>query len=75
MTLSNLEIPRSTALKPIEDVANQMGLASHLLEPYDHGGPWPGDPPHRQDCCRDDPRGIDGPRSGNQGRRRPYSIT
>jgi len=31
---SNLEIARHTALKPIEDIANEMGLGSHLLEPY-----------------------------------------
>ncbi|MGH3318634.1 MAG: formate--tetrahydrofolate ligase [Streptosporangiaceae bacterium] len=31
---SNLEIARSAALKPIEDVAGEMGLGSHLLEPY-----------------------------------------
>jgi formate--tetrahydrofolate ligase len=34
VTPSNLEIARSAALKPIEDIANQMGLGSHLLEPY-----------------------------------------
>ncbi len=32
--LSNLEIARKAPLKPIEDVANEMGLGSHLLEPY-----------------------------------------
>ncbi|MQA82005.1 MAG: formate--tetrahydrofolate ligase [Streptosporangiales bacterium] len=31
---SDLEIARSASLKPIEDVANAMGLASHLLQPY-----------------------------------------
>jgi len=31
---SNLEIARNAALKPIEDIANEMGLGSHLLEPY-----------------------------------------
>jgi formate--tetrahydrofolate ligase len=31
---SNLEIARSASLKPIEDIANEMGLGSHLLEPY-----------------------------------------
>ena len=31
---SNLEIARNAALKPLEDVANEMGLGSHLLEPY-----------------------------------------
>jgi formate--tetrahydrofolate ligase len=31
---SNLEIARSAQLKPVEDIANQMGLGSHLLEPY-----------------------------------------
>ena len=33
---SNLEIARNAALKPIEDVGNEMGLGSHLLEPYGH---------------------------------------
>ncbi|MDQ3423313.1 MAG: formate--tetrahydrofolate ligase [Actinomycetota bacterium] len=31
---SNLEIARNASRKPIEDVANEMGLGSHLLEPY-----------------------------------------
>jgi formate--tetrahydrofolate ligase len=31
---SNLEIARSAQRKPIEDIANEMGLGSHLLEPY-----------------------------------------
>ncbi|MQA16352.1 MAG: formate--tetrahydrofolate ligase, partial [Pseudonocardiaceae bacterium] len=31
---SNLEIARSAKLKPVEDIANGMGLGSHLLEPY-----------------------------------------
>jgi len=31
---SNLEIARNTSRKPIEDIANEMGLGSHLLEPY-----------------------------------------
>ncbi|MCX9192294.1 formate--tetrahydrofolate ligase [Carbonactinospora thermoautotrophica] len=31
---SDLEIARSASLKPIEDIANEMGLGSHLLEPY-----------------------------------------
>ncbi len=31
---SNLEIARKASLKPIEDIANEMGLGSHLLEPY-----------------------------------------
>lgn len=30
----NLEIARAACLKPIEDVAGEMGLGSHLLEPY-----------------------------------------
>ncbi len=30
----NLEIARNAALKPIEDIANEMGLGTHLLEPY-----------------------------------------
>jgi formate--tetrahydrofolate ligase len=34
MTPTNLKIARSARLKPIEDIANQMGLGSHLLEPY-----------------------------------------
>jgi formate--tetrahydrofolate ligase len=31
---SNLEIARGARLKPLEDIANEMGLGSHLLEPY-----------------------------------------
>jgi formate--tetrahydrofolate ligase len=31
---SDLEIARRASLKPIEDVANEMGLSSSLLEPY-----------------------------------------
>jgi formate--tetrahydrofolate ligase len=34
MSPGNLEIARSATLKPIEDIANEMGLGSHLLEPY-----------------------------------------
>ncbi|MFY9913198.1 MAG: formate--tetrahydrofolate ligase [Nocardioidaceae bacterium] len=34
MTEGNLEIARAASLKPIEDIANEMGLGSHLLEPY-----------------------------------------
>ena len=34
MPSGNLEIARSASLKPIEDIANEMGLGSHLLEPY-----------------------------------------
>jgi len=34
MALGNLEIARAASLKPIEDIANEMGLGSHLLEPY-----------------------------------------
>ncbi|MFZ0140979.1 MAG: formate--tetrahydrofolate ligase [Aeromicrobium sp.] len=34
MTRGNLEIARSATLKPVEDVANEMGLGSQLLEPY-----------------------------------------
>ncbi len=34
MTPDNLAMARSAALKPVEDVANEMGLGSHLLEPY-----------------------------------------
>src|SRR5215467_2375500 len=31
---SDLEIARGAALKPLEDVADEMGIASHLLEPH-----------------------------------------
>jgi formate--tetrahydrofolate ligase len=31
---SDLEIARAAALKPLEDVAAEMGIGSHLLEPY-----------------------------------------
>ncbi len=31
---SDLEIARNAALKPLEDVAAEMGIAAHLLEPY-----------------------------------------
>jgi len=31
---SNIQIARGAARKPIEDIANEMGLGSHLLEPY-----------------------------------------
>ncbi|MER7015703.1 formate--tetrahydrofolate ligase [Saccharopolyspora sp. NPDC000359] len=31
---SDLDISRSTALKPLADVAAQLGLGEHLLEPY-----------------------------------------
>jgi formate--tetrahydrofolate ligase len=31
---SDLEIARGAALKPLEDVAAEMGIAPHLLEPY-----------------------------------------
>ncbi len=34
MSPGNLEIARGASLKPIEDIANEMGLGSHLLEPY-----------------------------------------
>ena len=34
MTRGNLEIARSATLKPVEDIANEMGLGSQLLEPY-----------------------------------------
>lgn len=33
MSPGNLEIARNAALKPMEDIANEMGLGSHLLEP------------------------------------------
>ncbi|KAA5831301.1 formate--tetrahydrofolate ligase [Saccharopolyspora hirsuta] len=31
---SDLDISRATALKPLEDVAAQLGIGAHLLEPY-----------------------------------------
>ena len=31
---TDLEIARGAALKPLEDVAAEMGIAGHLLEPY-----------------------------------------
>ncbi|MGW1679321.1 formate--tetrahydrofolate ligase [Saccharopolyspora sp. NPDC002376] len=31
---SDLDISRATALKPMEDVAAQLGIGTHLLEPY-----------------------------------------
>ena len=34
MSPGNLEVARNASLKPIEDIANEMGLGSHLLEPY-----------------------------------------
>jgi formate--tetrahydrofolate ligase len=34
MSSENLTMARSASLKPIEDVGNEMGLGSHLLEPY-----------------------------------------
>ncbi|MGI8701171.1 MAG: formate--tetrahydrofolate ligase [Nocardioidaceae bacterium] len=34
MTPGNLEIARAASLKPIEDIAGEIGLGSHLLEPY-----------------------------------------
>ncbi|WP_219414001.1 formate--tetrahydrofolate ligase [Pseudonocardia nigra] len=33
---SDLQIARDASLKPIEDVAGDMGIAQHLLEPYGH---------------------------------------
>ena len=32
---SDLEIARGAALKPLEDVADAMGIPSRLLEPHD----------------------------------------
>src|SRR3984893_5485030 len=29
-----MRIPRGAALKPLEDIADEMGIAGHLLEPY-----------------------------------------
>jgi formate--tetrahydrofolate ligase len=34
VSLSSLEIGRKIARKPIEEIATEMGLGSHLLEPY-----------------------------------------
>src|SRR3954453_11129750 len=34
MTLGNLEIARAATLLPIEDIARDMGLDRHLVEPY-----------------------------------------
>jgi formate--tetrahydrofolate ligase len=31
---SDLEIARGAALKPLEDIADEMGIPTHLLEPY-----------------------------------------
>ncbi|GAB3296954.1 formate--tetrahydrofolate ligase [Parasphingorhabdus pacifica] len=31
---SDLDISRSTTLKPLEDIAGQLGIGRHLLEPY-----------------------------------------
>ncbi|HZC41814.1 MAG TPA: formate--tetrahydrofolate ligase, partial [Streptosporangiaceae bacterium] len=31
---SDLAIARGAALKPLDDIADEMGIASHLLEPY-----------------------------------------
>ena len=31
---SDLEIARGAALKPLEDIADEMGIPAHLLEPY-----------------------------------------
>ncbi|HLS13054.1 MAG TPA: formate--tetrahydrofolate ligase, partial [Beutenbergiaceae bacterium] len=36
-TPGNLQIARSASLKPIEEIAEQMGLGQHLLEPYGRG--------------------------------------
>jgi formate--tetrahydrofolate ligase len=33
---TDLDIARDASLKPIDDIASQMGLPSHLLEPYGH---------------------------------------
>jgi formate--tetrahydrofolate ligase len=34
---SSLEIARSAALKPLDEIAGAMGLGAHLLEPYGNG--------------------------------------
>jgi len=34
VSLSSLDIGRNAPRKPIEDIANEMGLGSHLVEPY-----------------------------------------
>ncbi|HCU96844.1 MAG TPA: formate--tetrahydrofolate ligase, partial [Actinobacteria bacterium] len=31
---TDLEIARGAALKPLEDIASEMGIAGHLLEHY-----------------------------------------
>src|SRR6516162_1153550 len=31
---SDLEIARSAQLKPVDDIASEIGLGAHLLEPY-----------------------------------------
>ena len=31
---TDLEIARGAALKPLEDIASEMGIPTHLLEPY-----------------------------------------
>ena len=31
---SDLEIARSAQLKPVDDIAGEIGLGMHLLEPY-----------------------------------------
>src|ERR1700746_2804741 len=31
---TDLEIARGAALKPLEDLASEMGIPTHLLEPY-----------------------------------------
>ena len=31
---SDLDIARSALLKPLDDVAHELGIGSHLLEPY-----------------------------------------
>ena len=33
---SDLDISRATALKPLDEVAGQLGIGPHLLEPYGH---------------------------------------
>ncbi len=39
MTLlpSNLEIARRTSLKPLAEIAAEMGIGPHLFEPYGEG--------------------------------------
>src|SRR5680860_1079568 len=35
--LDDLQIARSAALRPLGDIAGEMGIGEHLLQPYGHG--------------------------------------